>query len=222
MLRGGHPHCCGAGYKAAFKSYNPKFDFFVCKLLFRSTELIQKLPIELVAFLTHFFKPMNDEPIFYQPNETLDPIAVKIDEETVWLTQQQMATLFNQTKQNVSLHILNCFKENELDPNSVVKDSLTTAKDGKRYPTKFYNLDVVISVGYRVKSIEGTRFRIWAIRVLKDYLLKGIAINTRLDRLEDRMEAMGLQVNHVELQLNSHQIPTQGVFLKAKFLMRMS
>ena len=159
---------------------------------------------------------MNDEPIFYQPNETIDPIAVKIDEETVWLTQQQMATLFNQTKQNISLHIVNCFRENELDPNSVVKDSLTTAKDGKRYPTKFYNLDVVISVGYRVKSIEGTRFRIWAIRVLKDYLLKGIAIHTRLDRLEDRMEAMGLQVNQVELQLNSHQIPTQGVFFEGQ------
>jgi len=159
---------------------------------------------------------MNDEPIFYQPNETIDPIAVKIDEETVWLTQLQMATLFNQTKQNISLHIVNCFKENELDPNSVVKDSLTTAKDGKRYPTKLYNLDVVISVGYRVKSIEGTRFRIWAIRVLKDYLLKGIAINTRLDRLEDRMEAMGLQVNQVELQLNSHQIPTQGVFFEGQ------
>jgi hypothetical protein len=76
---------------------------------------------------------MNDEPIFYQPNETIDPIAVKIDEETVWLTQLQMATLFNQTKQNISLHIVNCFRENELDPNSVVKDSLTTAKDGKSY-----------------------------------------------------------------------------------------
>ena len=99
-----------------------------------------------------------------------------------------MSTLFYQTRQNISLPIVNCFKEKELDPNSVVKDSLTTAKDGKRYPTKFYNLDVVISVGYRVKSLEGTRFRIWAIRVLKDYLLKGIAIHTRLDRLEDQME----------------------------------
>ncbi len=99
-----------------------------------------------------------------------------------------MATLFYQTRQNISLPIVNCFKENELDPNSVVKDSLTTAKDGKRYPTKFYNLDVVISVGYRVKSIEGTRFRIWAIRVLKDYLLKGIASHTWLDHLEDQMK----------------------------------
>ena len=82
---------------------------------------------------------MNDEPIFYQPNETIDPIAVKIDEETVWLTQLQMATLFNQTKQNISLHIVNCFRENELDPNSVVKDSLATAKDGKSYWAHHYS-----------------------------------------------------------------------------------
>ncbi len=89
---------------------------------------------------------MNDEPIFYQPNETIDPIAVKIDEETVWLTQLQMATLFNQTKQNISLHIVNCFRENELDPNSVVKDSLTTAKDGKSYRAH-YNFFVPVRRG---------------------------------------------------------------------------
>lgn len=77
-----------------------------------------------------------------------------------------MAVLFGQTKQNISLHINNCFKENELIPDSVVKESLTTAKDGKQYKTKFYNLDVIISVGYRVKSKQGTQFRIWATTIL--------------------------------------------------------
>jgi hypothetical protein len=77
---------------------------------------------------------------------------VEIEDDTVWLSQKQMASLFQQTKQNISLHINNCFKEGELEVNSVVKESLTTAKDGKSYKTKYYNLDVIISVGYRVKS----------------------------------------------------------------------
>ena len=115
---------------------------------------------------------MKNEIILYRPNEITEHIEVKFEEDTVWLSQQQMATLFSQTKQNISLHINNCFKENELDSNSVVKESLTTAKDGKTYSVKYYNLDVIISVGYRVKSKEGTQFRIWANRILKEYLLK--------------------------------------------------
>jgi hypothetical protein len=95
---------------------------------------------------------MKNEIILYRPDEIDEYIEVWIDEETVWLTQQQMATLFDQTKQNISLHINNCFREKELDPVSVVKDSLTTAKDGKKYTTKYYNLDVIISIGYRIKS----------------------------------------------------------------------
>jgi hypothetical protein len=95
---------------------------------------------------------MKNEIILYQPNQLTEHIEVRIDEETVWLTQQQMAALFNQTKQNISLHINNCFKEKELEVISVVKDSMTTAKDGKSYKTKYYNLDVIISVGYRIKT----------------------------------------------------------------------
>jgi len=83
----------------------------------------------------------------YQTKDKQTQIEVKFEEDTVWLTQQQMADLFKQTKQNISLHISNCFKEKELDKKSVVKDSLTTARDGKRYKTKSYNLDVIISVG---------------------------------------------------------------------------
>ena len=100
-----------------------------------------------------------------------------------------MAELFKATKQNVSLHINNIFKEDELDEISVVKESLTTARDGKRYKTKFYNLDVIISVGYRIKSKRGTLFRQWANRVLKDYIIRGYAINQQVKYLEEKMDA---------------------------------
>ena len=100
-------------------------------------------------------------------------LTVPIQEDTVWLTQAQMTELFDTSKQNVSLHINNCFKEGELDKVSVVKDFLTTASDGKNYKTKYYNLDVIISVGYRVKSQRGIEFRRWANKVLKDYIIKG-------------------------------------------------
>jgi len=91
-----------------------------------------------------------------------------------------MAELFQTTKQNVSLHIKNIFEEGELNINSVVKDFLTTAQDGKNYNTKHYNLDVIISVGYRVKSLRGTQFRIWATQTLKEYMIKGFALNDDL------------------------------------------
>jgi len=140
---------------------------------------------------------MKNEIILYQTNEIAEHIEVMLEDETVWLTQAQMATLFDQTKQNISLHINNCFREKELALNSVVKESLTTAKDGKKYNTKIYNLDVIISVGYRVKSKQGTQFRIWATRVLKKYLLKGYAINNRMNRLEDNLETLKNKVDQI-------------------------
>ena len=155
---------------------------------------------------------MKNEIILYQPNKIAEHIEVMLEDETVWLTQAQMATLFDQTKQNISLHINNCFREKELELNSVVKESLTTAKDGKKYNTKIYNLDVIISVGYRVKSKQGTQFRIWATRVLKEYLLKGYAINNRMNRLEDNLETLKNKVDQIDLQIHTHLIPTQGVF----------
>ncbi len=118
--------------------------------------------------------------IMYQTEDGLTKIDVTIENETVWLNQLQMAELFQTTKQNISYHINNIFKEGELDANSVVKDFLTTAADGKPYNTHFYNLDVIISVGYRVKSLRGTQFRIWANRILKEYLIKGFAMNDDL------------------------------------------
>ena len=155
---------------------------------------------------------MKNEIILYRPDELAKHIEVRIDEETVWLTQSQMAELFQTTRNNITLHIGNVFKEKELDEDSVCKDSLLTASDGKKYKTKFYNLDVIISVGYRVKSKQGTQFRIWANKILKDYLLKGYSINNRMNRLEDNMEALKHKVNEIDLQINTHLIPTQGVF----------
>ena len=125
--------------------------------------------------------------ILYRPNDTIS-LEVRLENETVWLSQAQMTELFGSTKQNISLHINNIFKEGELKQISVVKDFLTTALDGKKYRTKYYNLDVIISVGYRVKSIHGTQFRQWANKVLKEYLLRGYAINQRINLLEDKID----------------------------------
>ena len=123
---------------------------------------------------------MENEIIIYQTQDGQTKIDVRIENETVWLTQNQMAELFQTTKQNISLHIKNVFKEGELLEDLVVKDYLTTASDGKNYNTKHYNLDVIISVGYRVKSLRGTQFRIWATQVLKEYMKKGFALNDDL------------------------------------------
>ncbi len=122
----------------------------------------------------------NSEIIIYQSEDGLAKIQVRLEENTVWLTQAQMVELFQTTKQNISLHIQNIFEEAELKEGSVVKEYLTTAADGKNYRTKYYNLDVIISVGYRVKSFRGTQFRIWATERLREYLIKGFTMNDDL------------------------------------------
>jgi hypothetical protein len=122
----------------------------------------------------------NSEIVIYQTEDGQTKIEVRLEEETVWLTQVQMAELFQTTKQNISLHINNAFKEREIDPSAVVKEYLTTATDGKSYRTKHYNLDAIISVGYRVKSLRGVQFRRWATGVLREYLIKGFAMNDDL------------------------------------------
>ncbi len=137
--------------------------------------------------------------IIYQANEQSTRLEVRIEEDTVWLTQAQMADLFQTTRNNITLHISNIFKEKELDEISVGKKSLLTAGDGKKYKTKFYNLDIIISVGYRVKSIRGTQFRIWANKVLKDYLLRGYAVNQRFDRIEKDVHLLGCHGRTVTL-----------------------
>jgi hypothetical protein len=158
---------------------------------------------------------MKNEIIIYRPNEIAEHIEVRIENETVWLNQAQMAMLFRQTKQNISLHINNCFKEGELEKFSTVKESLTVRVEGQRKVTRkveFYNLDVIISVGYRVKSKQGTLFRIWATTILREYLLKGYTINQRVDRIENNLENLSKEVSKISLRLKTNELPTQGVF----------
>lgn len=123
--------------------------------------------------------------IIYKTEDKKVSVDVRFDEDTVWLTQMQMAELFDTTKQNISLHINNCFKEGELKKDAVVKKYLTTAQDGKEYSTLHYNLDVIISVGYRVKSLRGTQFRQWATGRLNEYIRKGFTMD------DERLKELG-------------------------------
>ena len=122
----------------------------------------------------------NNQIIMYQTEDGLTRIDVTIENETVWLSQDQMAELFQRDKSTISRHIKNIFEEGELNRESVVAKIATTASDGKTYDVDYYSLDVIISVGYRVKSLRGTQFRIWANQVLKEYLIKGFAMNDDL------------------------------------------
>jgi prophage maintenance system killer protein len=127
------------------------------------------------------------EIIIYQTKDNQTELNVRIEDETVWLSQSQMAKLFIQSKQNISLHINNCFKEKELVKEATVKESLTVQKEGKRTVKRmleYYNLDVIISVGYRIKSLRGTQFRQWATQRLKDYIVQGYVVNQK--RLAER------------------------------------
>ena len=152
---------------------------------------------------------MENEIVLYQPNESIK-LDVRVEGDTVWLTQQQMSLLFNTSRNNVTLHIGNIFKEHELEQNSVCKESLLTAQDGKTYKTKFYNLDVIISVGYRVKSQAGTRFRQWATKILKEYMLRGYAVNQRIMAVEER----------VDNRLMAHERRLEAVEDKIDFFVR--
>lgn len=120
------------------------------------------------------------EIILYQTEDGKTNISVSLADNTVWLTQQDMVELFQSSKANISEHIKHIFLDGELDENSVVRNSRTTAADGKSYNTNFYNLDVIISVGYRVKSQRGVQFRIWATERLREYLIKGFTMNDDL------------------------------------------
>ena len=160
--------------------------------------------------------------ILYQPDENVQ-LEVRLEEETVWLTQQQMTMLFETTKQNISLHINNIFKEEELSPNSTVKEYLTVQQEGNRTikrNQKYYNLDVIISVGYRVKSRRGTQFRIWANKVLKDYLLKGYALNQRLLKIENQLEnQQNLLAEHsekIDFFVRTSLPPVEGIFFEGQ------
>ncbi|MDE7450082.1 MAG: virulence RhuM family protein [Paramuribaculum sp.] len=170
--------------------------------------------------------PSENEIIVYKPDETL-ALDVRVENESVWLTQAQMAELFQATKQNISLHIRKIYKEGELREETTVKEYLTVQMEGNRRVQRrilFYNLDVIISVGYRVKSLRGTQFRQWANKVLKDYLLRGYSINQRLMMLEDRIDRRLLEHDRHLLQLDekvdffvrSSLQPKEGVFFNGQ------
>ena len=127
------------------------------------------------------------EVILYQPDNEIK-LEVRLEGETVWLSIEEMAQLFDRDISVIGKHIRNIFKERELIKDSVWAKFAYTASDGKTYQVDYYNLDVIISVGYRVKSIRGTQFRIWANSVLKEYLLKGYSVNRRLEQIDTRLQ----------------------------------
>lgn len=136
------------------------------------------------------------EIIIYTSEDGTISLDTKLEDETIWLTQKQMAELFDKNTRTINEHINNIFKEGELDKKSVIRNFRITANDGKQYNTNFYNLDVIISVGYRVKSLRGTQFRIWANKILKNYLTQGYAINEKM------LKTKQLQINTLQSTIN--------------------
>ena len=158
--------------------------------------------------------------VIYQTKDGKTSIDVKLEDETVWLTQAQIAELFETKRQAITKHLKNIFQSGELNENSVCSILELTASDGKSYKTKTYNLDAIISVGYRVNSKNATLFRRWASQVLKDYLLKGHVINQRISNLEQRVDAKFLSYDMQLTRLNekvdffvrTSLPPVEGIF----------
>lgn len=161
----------------------------------------------------------NNEIILYQPDETMK-LEVRLENETVWLTQQQIADLFGTKRPAITKHLSNIFKSGELEENSVRSILEHTAADGKIYKTQFYNLDAILSVGYRVNSRNATLFRIWVTQVLKDHLLRGYSINQRLlymeSRIDHRLSEHDSQIKElsgkVDFFLRTSLPPKEGIF----------
>jgi len=168
---------------------------------------------------------MKNEIVIYRPNELSVSrsealhIEVRFDEDTVWLTQAQIAELFGTKRQAITKHINNVYNTGELDKASTSSILELVEQEGVRAVKRkriYYNLDMIISIGYRVSSINATLFRIWATNKLRDFLLKGYVINTRIDRIEDNADALKNRVDEIELQINTHFIPTQGIFFNGQ------
>lgn len=167
---------------------------------------------------------MKDEIILYRSDDLTEHIEVRIDEEkeTIWLTQKQIADLFGTQRPAITKHLINIFKSGELNE-SVVSSILehTTihgaiSEKTQKTKIKFYNIDAVLAVGYRVNSLRASQFRIWATNILKDYLLKGYVLNNRMNRLEDNVQELSQKVKQIDLQIHSHLIPKQGVFFNGQ------
>ncbi|MFQ6613633.1 MAG: RhuM family protein [Fidelibacterota bacterium] len=161
------------------------------------------------------FKGMKNEIIIYQADDLSTRLEVRIEEETIWLTQAQIVDLFDSSKANISEHIKHIFQSGELEKKSTVRKIRTVQIEGNRTVSReitHYNLDMIISIGYRVNSIRGTQFRIWANKVLKDYLLKGYAVNQRMDRIENNVQILKEKVNEFDLQIKTSLPPNEGIF----------
>ena len=151
----------------------------------------------------------HNEIILYQPDSTVR-LEVRLEDETVWLTQQQIADLFGVKQPAISKHLKNIFDSGELVESSVYSILEYTAADGKKYKTRFYNLDAILSVGYRVNSKNATMFRQWANQVLKEYLVRGYAVSRRFERLEYRVAKTE---EKIDLILNTSIVHREGIFL---------
>jgi hypothetical protein len=158
------------------------------------------------------------EIVMYQPDETIR-LEVRMEDETVWLTQAQMAELFQRTPQNITIHIRNAYYEGEIEKAGTCKDYLQVQKEGTRQVTrhvKYYNLDVIISVGYRVKSKRGTEFRKWALQILKDYLLRGYVVNQQMFDIQREVVKQGMEIqelkNKVDFFVRTSLPPVEGIF----------
>ncbi|HOV11172.1 MAG TPA: RhuM family protein [Bacteroidales bacterium] len=154
---------------------------------------------------------MKDEIIIYQADEASIRLEVRLEEETVWLNRHQISTLFDRDVKTIGKHIANALKE-ELKGISVVAKFATTASDGKTYQVEYYNLDMIISVGYRVKSPRGIQFRVWANKILKEYLLKGHVVSHRLERLESDMHEVKQKLGEIDLQIKTSLPKKEGIY----------
>ncbi|NQU33554.1 MAG: virulence RhuM family protein [Bacteroidetes bacterium] len=149
--------------------------------------------------------------IYNAPDNADFQIEVRVEKDTVWLNRQQIAVLFDRDIKTIGKHISNALKE-ELSNISVIAKFATTAADGKSYQVEHYSLDMIISIGYRVKSKRGIQFRIWANSVLREYLLKGYSVNNRISKIEDDVFSLKNKVNEFELQLKSNLPPREDIF----------
>ena len=160
-----------------------------------------------------------NEIILYQSDDLPEHIEVRLDEDTVWLSLNQIAQLFNRDKSVISRHLRNVYKEGELSREATVAKNATVQMEAGREVTReidYYNLDAILSVGYRVNSKQGTQFRIWATNVLRDYLLKGYALNQRMNRIENNFENLSQEVRNISLQIKTNELPKQGIFFQGQ------
>jgi hypothetical protein len=162
---------------------------------------------------------MKNEIVIYKNSDLEVSLEIKLENETLWLTQAQIVDLFAGSKANMSEHIKHIFESGELSEEATVRKFRIVRREGNRNVSRdvlHYSLDVIISVGYRVNSIRGTQFRIWANGILKDYLLRGYSLNNRMNRIEDNMHILSKHVNEIDLQINTHSLPRQGVFFEGQ------